>query len=311
MKWLECSLQVADEVVEAAAELLGTVCPGGVVIDDPKMVNRCRAAGVWDYSDLPDAAPDAQVFIKGYLPVDGRLEEIKLVLVEKISRQLCAVFGADCVALLPFVEIDEEDWSTAWKKHFHVFKVGNTMVIKPTWENYTAQPGEHVIEIDPGMAFGTGTHATTKMCIECLENIGVRGKSIYDVGTGSGILAIAGALLGAGQINAVDIDRVAVRVARENVAVNNLTHKIAVNEGDLLNALPDSCDVLLANIIADIIIKLLPDVPGRLNAGGKAVFSGIIADREQDVLAAIEAAGMRCIGRKTEDVWCALIAEVV
>ncbi|MFA6074298.1 MAG: 50S ribosomal protein L11 methyltransferase [Negativicutes bacterium] len=310
MKWLEYILQVNDEAVEAAAELLRTVCPGGVVIDDPKLVNRYRAEKLWDYSDLPDAPDNAKVLIKGYLPVDDRLEDVKLILAEQVARRLTANFGASCSAILPAVEIDEVDWATAWKKYFHVLKIGNGMVIKPTWEEYIAKAGEHVIDIDPGMAFGTGTHATTKMCIELLEQLDVKDKLIYDVGTGSGILAIASVLLGAAQVCAVDNDRVAVRTARENVLSNKLQQTIEVVEGDLLTGLSCSCDVLIANIIADVIIVMLPDVPAKLKSGGKAIFSGIIADREQDVLAAITAAGMKCVGRRMENSWCALVAEM-
>ena len=310
MKWLEYSLEVEDEAVEAAAELLRTVCPGGVVIEDPKIVNRYRAAKLWDYSDLPDAPACAKVLLKGYLPVDERLEDVKLILAEAISARLISIFGADNAKILPFVEIDELDWATAWKQYFHVFKIGNGMVIKPTWEDYLAKPGECVIDIDPGMAFGTGTHATTKMCIELLEQLAVNGKLVYDVGTGSGILAIAAALLGAKRVRAVDNDRVAVRIATENVRHNQLQRIIEVAEGDLLTGLDSPCDVLVANIIADVIIAMLPDVPSRLKPGGTAVFSGIIADREQDVQNAIIAANMQCIERRTEDVWCALVAKV-
>ena len=296
--------------MEAAAELLRTVCPGGVIIDDPKLVNRYRAERLWDYSDLPDAAKDAKVLVKGYLPVDERLEELKLVLAEAVNARLAANFGGGNVAIMPFVEIDEVDWATAWKKYFHVLKIGNGMVIKPSWEKYQAAAGEHVIDIDPGMAFGTGTHATTKMCIELLEKIDVHSKVVYDIGTGSGVLAIASALLGAARVHAVDNDRVAVRTARENVQHNQLQQTIEVNEGNLLSGLTAACDVLVANIIADVIIMMLPEIPGKLNPGGKAIFSGIIADREQDVLMAMAACGMRCVERRSEQVWRALVAEV-
>ncbi len=251
------------------------------------------------------------MFVKGYLPVDERLEDIKLILAEAVSTRLISIFGADTVKILPFVEIDELDWATAWKQYFHVFKIGNGMVIKPTWEDYLPNPGECVIDIDPGMAFGTGTHATTKMCIELLEQLDVKDKLVYDVGTGSGILAIAGALLGAKRVRAVDNDRVAVRTATENVRHNQLQQIIEVAEGDLLNGLDVACDVLVANIIADVIIAMLPDVPGRLKPGGVAIFSGIIADREQDVQNAITAAKMQCIERRSENIWRALVAKAI
>ena len=305
MKWLEYGLLTDNAAVEAAAELLQHYSRGGVVIDDPHLVNRYRAEGLWDYSDLPDALPDTPIQVKCYLPVDDRLEGTLLQLAEAVKKHLMTSFPE--VRILPAAQIDEQDWATAWKNYFHVLKVGNGMVVKPTWEAYTALPGEHIIEIDPGMAFGTGTHATTKMCIEFLEEVGVADKIVYDVGTGSGILAIAAALLGAQRVSAVDIDAVAVRIARENVELNALAERISVHEGDLLSGFVGKCDIMVANIIADVIIAMLPDVALRLNDNGVVIFSGIIDERVDDVLCAVERAGLRCRASRKSDVWCALL----
>ena len=171
--------------------------------------------------------------------------------------------------------------------------VGKSLVIKPSWEEYEPEAGEHVIEIDPGMAFGTGTHHTTNMMMERLERVLPKDAVVFDVGTGSGILAIAAALCGAKEVKAVDIDGVAVRVARENVANNHLRDKIEVREGDLLHGTEGQADVIIANIIADIIILLLKDVPGKLKDGGLFLASGIIEERMADVAAEAERQGLQ------------------
>ena len=167
-----------------------------------------------------------------------------------------------------------------------------TLVIKPTWEKYTSKAGEHIIEIDPGMAFGTGTHHTTCMCMERLEKVLRTDMEVFDVGTGSGILAIAAAKLGAKTVKAVDIDATAVRVAIENIAGNELTEKISVQQGDLLHGTEGKADIIIANIIADIIIMLLQDIPGKLKSGGIFLASGIIEERQNDVSAAASKVGL-------------------
>ena len=165
-------------------------------------------------------------------------------------------------------------------------------MIKPTWEKYTSKAGEHIIEIDPGMAFGTGTHHTTCMCMERLEKVLRPDMEVFDVGTGSGILAIAAAKLGAKTVKAVDIDATAVRVAIENIAGNELTEKISVQQGDLLHGTEGKADIIIANIIADIIIMLMQDIPGKLKSGGIFLASGIIEERQNDVSAAASKVGL-------------------
>ena len=192
-----------------------------------------------------------------------------------------------------FRKLSEQDWANEWKQYFHVTHVGKSLVIKPSWEDYTPAAGEHVIEIDPGMAFGTGTHHTTNMMMERLEKVMHQDALVFDVGTGSGILAIAAALCGAKEVKAVDIDGVAVRVARENVANNHLSDKIEVREGDLLHGTEGKADIIIANIIADIIIMLLPDIPGKLKEDGIFLASGIIEERREDVEAAAAEQGLK------------------
>ena len=191
-----------------------------------------------------------------------------------------------------FRKVSEQDWANEWKQYFHVTHVGKSLVIKPSWEEYAPKEGEHVIEIDPGMAFGTGTHHTTIMLMERLEKVITPDSTVFDVGTGSGILAIAAALLGAKSVKAVDIDAVAVRVAKENVADNGLSDQIEVREGDLLHGTEGKADVIIANIIADIVIMLLQDIPQKLNDNGVLLASGSFEERMPDVEAAAQAQGL-------------------
>jgi len=186
--------------------------------------------------------------------------------------------------------VKEEDWAENWKQYYKPFRLGDHMVVKPTWEPWDTQEGDLIIEIDPGMAFGTGTHETTAMCVGLIEKY-YRGGTLLDVGTGSGILAIAAARLGAKGIVAVDIDPDAVRVAKENVEHNGLSSAIDVREGDLLQGLSQRFDFAVANILAPVICMLAAPLKNHLMPGGRFICSGIIAEAEADVNAALLSAG--------------------
>ncbi len=292
MQWVEVNVQVTHEAVEAVADILTNAGATGVAIEDPQLINDLRSSGTWELCDIPEQENTEIVTVSAYYADDhnlnGRLAQIEAELNEVEERIGQFRFGNT-----RFRKICEKDWVNEWKQYFHVTHVGESLVIKPSWEDYTAQPGEHVIKIDPGMAFGTGTHHTTNMCMARLEKVMPAGASVFDVGTGSGILAIAAALLGASSVKAVDIDSVAVRVAKENIADNGLSEKIDVKEGDLLRGTEGKADVIIANIIADIIIMLLKDIPGKLNDDGIFLASGIIKERQKDIEAAAAEVGMQ------------------
>jgi len=171
--------------------------------------------------------------------------------------------------------VKEEDWANEWKKYFKPVRVGKNIMIKPTWEAAVLQEGDLVIEIDPGMAFGTGTHPTTVLCLEALEKYVQPEQLVYDIGTGSGILAVAAAKLGA-EVQAGDIDSLAVRIAKENISLNKVEDRVKVEAGDLGEVFIDQADIVIANIIADVIIELLPQLPSLLKPGGLFIASGII-----------------------------------
>ena len=308
MKWAEISIQTTQEATEAVANIFHDLGTSGVVIEDPELINSYRRSGAWDYCVIPE--DDTKVVtVTAYLPVDGRLHG-SLHLLEQRVNELIEHDIDKGSGIIRWREIREEDWATSWKQYFHPLKIGERVVIKPSWEEYTAASGDLVLELDPGMAFGTGTHHTTRLCICCLEENLAPGSTVFDIGTGSGILAIAAALLGAADVRAVDLDPVAVKIAKENVALNALQNTVQVAEGDLLTGIAGEgqADIIIANIIADVIIKMAPAVPNRLKGGGILIASGIITDRLSDVAVALEQAGLSVEKIVEEGTWAAVVA---
>lgn len=204
--------------------------------------------------------------------------------------------------------VDDEDWAHAWKRFWKPQRIGRRLVVKPTWEPYPVQEGDVVVELDPGMAFGTGTHATTWMCMEWLETVVNGGERVLDVGTGSGILSISALLLGASSAVAVDNDPIAVRTASENAALNGVGDRMQIAASDLVEALDatDRFDIIVANIVADAIIALAPRLAPHRAPHAPFVASGIIVERVEDVRAALEAAGMRQQEWRTEGEWASV-----
>ena len=291
MQWIEVNVSVTHEAVEAVADMLTSIGSKGVAIEDPQLINDLRNSGTWELCDIPEQENTEVVTVSAYYADDEKLEKR----LAEIDEQLALIeerIGKYRFGNTRFRKVSEQDWANEWKQYFHVTHVGNSHVIKPSWEEYAPKEGEHVIEIDPGMAFGTGTHHTTNMMMERLEKVITPDSTVFDVGTGSGILAIAAAMLGAKSVKAVDIDGVAVRVAKENVADNGLSEQIEVREGDLLHGTEGKADVIIANIIADIVIMLLQDIPQKLNDNGVLLASGIIEERMPDVEAAAQAQGL-------------------
>lgn len=306
MKWTEISIQTSHEATEIIAEMFHELGASGVVIEDPELINQYRASGAWDYTDIPEAMETEVVTVKAYLPVDDELEG-KLREFEKRVDSLDEIEIDKGRGEISYSEIQDEDWSNTWKEFFHPEKIGDLIVIKPSWEEYEPTPDEIVVELDPGMAFGTGTHPTTSMCIRELEKLVKGGMKIFDVGTGSGVLAIVAAKLGAGEVTAVDFDATAVRVATENIAINKVENIITTGESDLLKNVSGKADIIIANIIADIIIRLLDDVESKLKKGGALLASGIIAERAADVTEAAIAHGLSIEKVIEEKGWVAML----
>ena len=309
-KWLEVSVKVNHEAEEVTAEILREAgARNGVAIEDPVLYETLRNSLPFELCDpLPENTDFSVVTITAYYPEDTELTER----LQKIEAELAAVekrIGKFRFGPALFRHVTEEDWSDEWKQYFHVTRVGKHIVIKPSWEDYEPEPEDVVLELDPGMAFGTGTHPTTVLVLEALEKMIRPDTTVFDVGTGSGILAMTAAKLGAKNIKAVDIDGVAVRTAKENIEKAGMQDRIEVRQGDLLHGTEGKADVIVANILADIIIMLLPDIPGKLKEGGLFFASGIIEDYQQDVTEAAEKAGLRVKETTRIKDWVGLLME--
>ena len=305
MKWCEISIQTSHEAVELIAEIFRDLGASGVVIEDPELVNDYITSGKWDYTDIPIAKETEVVVEKAYLPVNGELEGRIQTLQQEI-KALESRGVNTAPAVLTTAELQDEDWSDTWKQYFHTEKPGERVVIKPTWEEYEPQDDEGVIELDPGAAFGTGTHATTSMCIRQMEKLVKPGMTVFDVGTGSGILSIISAKLGAINIQAVDYDDSVLKIVEENLEQNNVQDIISVAQSDLMQNVHGKAELVIANIIADIIIRLFDQLDEHLEQGGTLLTSGIIEDRIEDVLAAAEKHGYGVVERLENKGWACI-----
>lgn len=307
MRWARISVVTTHEGADLIANILMELGAAGTEIDDPSLVNEYIDAGLWDYTDLPRAEDTKTVTVRAYLPEDARLESSLLALAERIAalRHAGAALGAGTIS---HSFVADEDWAETWKAYIHTEKIGERIVVRPTWEEYTPSADEIVIELDPGAAFGTGAHATTAMCLRWLEHLVSPGMRVYDVGCGSGILAVAAAKLGAGEVIAMDYDPVAVSVAEENIRQNNV-HNVVACESDLLSACEGAApaELITANIIADVIIRLFAQLDRHLAPGGTLLASGIIDDRIADVEHAAAQHGFTVLDMTCEKEWAAMI----
>ena len=293
MEWVKLAVSINEEASELISEILleagatGTETAGGSM---PELAGFDEVP--------PDEMPSGECTVSAYFPRDGELDA-KIADVEESLRKLKLVeLGFDPGTLeIQTAVVNEQDWENEWKKYFKPQRVSDFVVIKPTWEEYSPEKDDIVIEIDPGMAFGTGAHETTRMCIAMLEEYLENGASVLDIGCGSGILSVAAALLGAGSVLALDLDSVAVEVAEKNVRLNNAESKVSVIRSDIVSEVPagKKFDVVVANIIADVIIRLNDSILKYIKKPGIYICSGIIAERLDEVLASLNKHGLRAI----------------
>lgn len=300
MNWREVAVTVSPEGEETVADLFYQLGCTGVNIEDSRILQSYINSGSWDYHDFGEVDLTGTVVIKGYFADNNELQD-KLDRLDQGLNKLAELFP-NWRFFVKGITLQEEDWATAWKSYFKPVRVGHHLLIKPSWEQVVPLPEDIVLEIDPGMAFGTGTHATTTLCLAILEEVIHPGMKVYDLGTGSGILAIAAAKLGA-NVTAVDLDAVAVQVAEENVQLNKVTDRVQILKGDLGTVLSGQADLVIANIIADIIIVLLEDMPRLLHPQGEFLASGIIESRAPEVEKAMRANGLEIVERREDSGW--------
>lgn len=289
MNYIQVQIKTKTEAVEAISYVLMEQGVGGVEIYDPKdIINAPSDPTAWDYVDekLILGDPDV-VIIKVYFPEHINIAEKVADIQTRIDEMRDYLNVGSGEISTSYVE--KEQWANEWKKYYKPTPIGQRIIIKPTWEEFQKQKDDQIIiELDPGMAFGTGTHETTSMCIELLEKYVKQEDIVLDIGAGSGILGITAAKLGAKEVIGVDLDLTAVEVARENIEQNNVKDKMDVRHGDLLEVVKEKGNIIIANIIADVIIPLSETVQKVMFEDALFISSGIIADRVDDVIYALE-----------------------
>jgi len=325
MRWHEITIHTTEQATEMVSNFLHELEADGVSIEESGTLNKKRDTSLGQFYESPlNDIPEGFAVVKGYF-----LEtEDPAALMAGLEPRIAELrdFGIDPGSgAMETRLVDEDDWANAWKQYFKPIRVTDKLTIKPTWEVYTPESAEErIIELDPGMAFGTGTHPTTSLCLRTLESVIEGGEDIIDVGTGSGILAIGACLLGAKWVLAVDLDPVAVASAAENVELNGLSDRINVRESDLLQVLHDNDQsdnaegilgvklpvrIVVANILAEVIMLFIDDVYQVLEAGGYYITSGIYKNKEQAVEQALTASGFTIVDRQRDQDWIAFVAK--
>lgn len=310
MKWNEIIIKTTTEAVEAITGFLYEIGVGGIAIEDPNdFLFQDKAEQNWDYAEEEVFKTSYEgALIKAYFPEERNiLAEIEMIR-EKIKE--LPQYGLDAgEGIVELASVDEQDWANSWKKYYKPTKVSESVVIKPSWEEYEAKDEELIIELDPGMAFGTGTHETTRMCIMKIEKYVNSEDRVFDIGCGSGILSIAAAKLGAKDVTAVDLDIVAVKASKENIERNDVQDRVKALHGNLTEVLHEKADMVVANIIADIIAILAKDVRDFLKDDGIFISSGIILDKVDFVKDALEKNNFDIIEIERMGEWACIVAK--
>ena len=300
--WLELSVEVDAEAVEAVTEILGRVAPGGTSVEPAfSLVDEGLGAQV---------DPDRPAIVRAYVPARDPAAVERAVGIAAEALGHLQAFGLRPIGELRRRIVDEADWADAWKEHFPVLRVGRRIVVRPTWRDHRPRPDDVVLALDPGMAFGTGLHPTTRLCLAAIESLAdggqVAGRRVLDVGCGSGILSVAAAKLGAAEVLGVDTDPIAIEATGANAARNDVQDRVAPREGSLPSD-GGPWELVLANLIASLLVTLAPQLAGEMSRGGRLVASGIFVDREREVADAFAREGLQVAGRSAEGDWVALI----
>lgn len=284
-EWKEFSVSINNEASEPVSAIFDALGSSGVSITDRNDYLQLPENGTDTLWELDETKfPKDRVVIKGYFTEFDDLDKIETELNARILK--LEEYGVSIRNYsLEVTDVVEEEWANAWKKHYHPVSITRFMTIVPQWEEYRPEfIDERVCYLDPGLAFGTGTHPTTQLCIQALETTVRQGDTVLDVGTGSGVLSIASVLYGAGTVKAYDLDEIAVKSARDNIKLNNLEDSIEVKANNLLHGVNEKADIIVANILAEIIMLLVEDAYAKLNDGGLFITSGIIADKKDQII---------------------------
>ena len=300
MNWTEITVKIPTEYTDTAAAIANMTVPYGIYIEDySDLEAKAEEIAHIDLIDEELINKDrTEALIHIYISECDNAAEALAFLKERLTAEnipfSCGAEG-----------VNDADWSENWKKYFHATEIGDKLAIVPSWEEYDNKENRKILHIDPGAAFGTGPHATTSLCLSMLENYVAEGSKMLDIGCGSGILSIASVLLGAETAVGVDIDAQSVKTAKENAELNNVSGKTEYIVGDLADKINGKYNVVCANIVADVVIRLLGDVRTFMDENAVLLVSGIIDARENDVLAAAEKHGFKVKEKQYKDNWCA------
>ncbi|WP_080874656.1 50S ribosomal protein L11 methyltransferase [Oceanobacillus timonensis] len=310
MKWSEITILTTNEAVEPISNILHETGASGLVIEDPLDLEYFEGEGFGEVVELdPNDYPDEGVRVKAYLPMNSFLGETVDEIKQAINQLLLydIDIGKNQVSLS---EVHEEEWASAWKKYYKPVKISNRVTITPTWEDYKpVSTDELIIELDPGMAFGTGTHPTTVLSVQGLEAYVQSGDKVIDVGCGSGVLSIASVKLGAASVQAFDLDDIAVKSTNLNVKLNHLSNYVTAKQNNLLDGVEEQADVIVSNILAEIIVRFVEDAYSNLRPGGHFITSGIIQKKKQLVRDRLTEAGFDILSVSEMEDWVSIIAK--
>ncbi|TCK98398.1 [LSU ribosomal protein L11P]-lysine N-methyltransferase [Natranaerovirga hydrolytica] len=307
MKWIQYKLKTTSEAVDIISYKLYEIGIQGIEVEDNVPLSEQDKEKMFVDILEEQNTNDNSACIKFYVSEEDNKDMIKEV--TTILEQISEFMPVGSKALEKIIT-DEKDWAENWKKYFKPFKVEEHIIVKPTWETLkNNEKDDIIIEIDPGMAFGTGTHETTSLCVSGIKKYLNSKDSVYDIGCGSGILGIVASKLGAREVICTDIDPVAVTVAKENVKVNKVANNVSVYQGNLLENIDKKANIVVANILADVIIHLTQDINKVLAENGYFISSGIILDKVKDVTVAIEKQGLQIIEINKKGEWASIIAK--
>lgn len=316
MKYYQIDIETTASGIEIIIGKLMSVGIENTAVTDPHdiaLLMDKKEAYAWDYVDPSvtkrmSESPRITLYSDEYKDVEKTIKALHELSIE--VRDGLYGEGVDFGPLRPVINIrDDSEWKDKWKDYFKTFRVSEHIVVKPTWEkNIEIRPDDVVIEIDPGMAFGTGTHETTSMCIELLDKYLEKDNFVLDAGCGSGILSIAAAKLGAKKVLGVDIDEVAVEVADENITLNDVSEIAAAQYGDITKGIDITTDLVVANLMAELIVMITPDIPAHLKERGLYITSGILVEKKEMVLKALKDADFEIVEVCEKGEWCAIVA---
>lgn len=307
--WIEVRVITKSEALEPVTGIFYSLDIKGVAIEDPNdILQREQGPLSWDFADINILEYKGKAaVVKAYFNCDADVKSIVQYIKSKLDELKSS--GIDIGrGEVVYKDVHEEDWANNWKKYYKPLNIGNRIVIKPIWEDYNAKEDEIIIEMDPGMAFGTGTHETTRMCIEALEKYVTEDSTVFDIGTGSGILGITASKLRAKKVTGVDLDPVAVDSAKENVRFNKVEN-IEILCGNLMDVVKGKADIIVANIIAEVIMFVAPDIKKFLNKGGYFIASGIIKDKKDEVIDKLKSSGFEIVESNTMGEWVCIVSK--